>query len=92
MDFVTSLPPSNGHTVILTIVDHFSKSAHSVPLPKLPSAAETGALLVLHIFRVHGTVRHNVIQGPTVHLPGLEILLRCTLGGSEPLIRLPPTV
>lgn len=40
--------------VILTIVDHFSKCVHYVPLPKLPSAAaEAGALLVLHVFRLH---------------------------------------
>ena len=37
VDFVTGLPPSDGNTVILTIVDLFSKSVHFVPLPKLPS-------------------------------------------------------
>lgn len=52
VDFITGLPPSDGHTVILTIVDHFSKAAHFVPLPKLLSAAET-SLLVQHVFRLH---------------------------------------
>lgn len=52
VDFVTSLPPSNGYTVILTIVNLFSKAAHFIPLPKLPSAAETGDLLVRHVFRI----------------------------------------
>lgn len=52
MDFVTGLPPSDGHMVILTIVDRFFKAAHFVPLSKLPTAAETGKLLVRHIFHL----------------------------------------
>ncbi|KAF7647278.1 hypothetical protein LDENG_00174850, partial [Lucifuga dentata] len=54
VDFVTGLPPSSGNTVILTIVDRFSKAAHFVPLPKLPSAKETAQLMVYHVFRLHG--------------------------------------
>lgn len=60
MDFVTDLPPSDGHRVILTIVDQFSKAAHFVPLPKLPSAAETGDLLVRHVFHHNGIPRDIV--------------------------------
>ncbi|KAI3353704.1 hypothetical protein L3Q82_004946 [Scortum barcoo] len=40
VDFVTGLPPSKGKTTILTVVDHFSKMAHFIPLTKLPSAKE----------------------------------------------------
>lgn len=40
LDFVTGLPPSNGNTTILTIVDPFSKMVHFVALPKLLSAKE----------------------------------------------------
>ncbi|KAK9513191.1 hypothetical protein VZT92_026747 [Zoarces viviparus] len=54
LDFVTGLPLSEGHTVILTVVDRFSKLAHFIPLPKLPSAKETAELICLHIFRLHG--------------------------------------
>ena len=54
IDFVTGLPPSSGNTAILTIIDRFSKAAHFVPLPKLPSAAETAQLMVTHVFRLHG--------------------------------------
>ncbi|KAL0148675.1 hypothetical protein M9458_056002, partial [Cirrhinus mrigala] len=46
LDFVTGLPPSQGHTVILVVVDQFSKAAQFVPLPKLPSAKETAELLM----------------------------------------------
>ena len=54
VDFVTGLPPSDGNTVILTVVDRFSKMAHFIALRKLPSAAETADLLVNHVFKLHG--------------------------------------
>uniref|UniRef100_A0A4W5L815 Gypsy retrotransposon integrase-like protein 1 n=1 Tax=Hucho hucho TaxID=62062 RepID=A0A4W5L815_9TELE len=41
LDFITGLPPSQGKTVILTVVDRFSKATHFIPLMKLPSAKET---------------------------------------------------
>ncbi|KAJ7992780.1 hypothetical protein DPEC_G00282250 [Dallia pectoralis] len=50
----TSLPESEGNTVILTVVDRFSKLTHFVPLPKLPSARGTADLLVREVFRIHG--------------------------------------
>lgn len=53
MDFVTGLPPSEGNTVILTIVDCFSKAVHFIPLPKLPSALETATLITQHVFGLH---------------------------------------
>ena len=36
------------------MVDRFSKAAHFIPLPKLPSAIQTAELMVLHVFRLHG--------------------------------------
>lgn len=54
LDFVTGLPPSGGNTVILTVVDRFSKMVHFVPLPKLPSAKETAEVVLSHVFRLHG--------------------------------------
>lgn len=54
LDFVTALPPSQGKTVVLTVVDRFSKAAHFIPLPKLPSAKETAVAVVDHVFRLHG--------------------------------------
>lgn len=54
MDFVTGLPTSQGNSVILTIVDRFSKSAHFVALAKLPTALTTAELLVDHVVRLHG--------------------------------------
>uniref|UniRef100_A0A8C8DEE2 Integrase catalytic domain-containing protein n=1 Tax=Oryzias sinensis TaxID=183150 RepID=A0A8C8DEE2_9TELE len=54
MDFVTGLPPSHGNAVILTVVDRFSKMAHFIPLPQLPTASETANLMINHVFRHHG--------------------------------------
>lgn len=65
LDFVTGLPPSEGHTAILVVVDRFLKAAHFIPLPKLPSALETAKLVVDHVFRVHGLPQDIVSdQGP----------------------------
>ena len=54
IDFVTGLPSSDGKTVVLTIVDRFSKMVHFVPLSKLPTAKETAQLMIDHVFRLHG--------------------------------------
>ncbi len=52
--FVSGLPPSHGNTVVLTMVDRFSKATHFIPLPKLPSARETAVAVIDHVFRIHG--------------------------------------
>ncbi|KAL4007301.1 hypothetical protein ACER0C_001153 [Sarotherodon galilaeus] len=54
LDFIMGLPPSSGNTTILTVVDRFSKAAHFIALPKLPTALETARLLTTHVFRLHG--------------------------------------
>ena len=54
MDFITGLPVSEGNTAILVVVDRFSKAAHFIALPKLPSAPETARLVINHVFRLHG--------------------------------------
>lgn len=43
-----------GHTVILTIVDRFSRGLRLVPLPDLPIAFQTAEILFLHVFRYFG--------------------------------------
>uniref|UniRef100_A0A3B3CT51 Integrase catalytic domain-containing protein n=1 Tax=Oryzias melastigma TaxID=30732 RepID=A0A3B3CT51_ORYME len=65
LDFVTGLPPSNGHTLILTVIDRFSKSAQFIALPQLPSAMETAEILVNHVFCHHG-IPHDIVsdRGP----------------------------
>ena len=53
VDFFTGLPPSQGSTTILVIVDRFSKSCHLIPLPGLPTALQTAEALFTHVFQ-HG--------------------------------------
>ncbi len=40
LDFVTGLPKSQGNTVILVVVDRFSKACHLIPLPKITTACQ----------------------------------------------------
>ncbi|WP_353749951.1 integrase catalytic domain-containing protein, partial [Shigella sonnei] len=54
LDFITGLPLSAGKTVILTVVDRFSKAAHFIPLAKFPSAKETAQIIIENVFRIHG--------------------------------------
>ncbi|KAL0177165.1 hypothetical protein M9458_026059, partial [Cirrhinus mrigala] len=54
IDFVTDLPPSNGYTTILSVVDRFSKGCRFIPLPKLPTAMETAEQLCNWVFRLCG--------------------------------------
>ncbi len=53
LDFVMSLC-LHKVTVILTIVDRFSKAVNFVALPNFPSASETADLLVRHVVRLYG--------------------------------------
>lgn len=54
MDFIVELPPSEGQTAILVVVDRFTKMAHFLPLRGVPSAEETAKVFVQHIVRLHG--------------------------------------
>jgi hypothetical protein len=54
MDFIEALPKVGGKSVILTVVDRFSKYAHFIPLAH-PYTAETVAKeFFSHIVRLHG--------------------------------------
>lgn len=64
-DFITGLPESEGNTVILVVVDRFSKACRFIPLSKLPSAFETAKLMFEHVFRVFGLPQDIVTdRGP----------------------------
>ena len=54
LDFITDLPASEGHTVILVVVDRLTKMGHFIPLPALPTAEATATALVRQVFRLHG--------------------------------------
>ena len=54
LDFITGLPPSQGNTAILVVVDRFSKAARFIALTKLPTAKQTAEILVREVVRYHG--------------------------------------
>uniref|UniRef100_A0A3B1ID85 Gypsy retrotransposon integrase-like protein 1 n=1 Tax=Astyanax mexicanus TaxID=7994 RepID=A0A3B1ID85_ASTMX len=54
VDFITDLPPSNGYTTILVIIDRFSKACRLIPLCKLPTAWEMAEKLFENVFRFYG--------------------------------------
>lgn len=60
MDFIVELPPSQGHTVIWTVIDLFSKQAHFLPCKSLPSAHRLARLFVHHIYRLHGVPKRII--------------------------------
>ncbi|WVZ83528.1 hypothetical protein U9M48_030666 [Paspalum notatum var. saurae] len=54
MDFVKGLPRMNGKTVILTVVDRFSKFAHFIPLAHPYTATTVARAFFAEIVRLHG--------------------------------------
>lgn len=54
LDFITGIPEPERNTTILTVVDRFSKMAHFIPLPKLPSAKEMAEAMLSNVFCIHG--------------------------------------
>lgn len=89
LDFVTGLPPSQGNTTILTIVDHFSKAAHFLALSKLPSAKKTANLMVNHVFRLHGIPVDVVSDHGPQFIPSLEDILSGVGGHHQSVLRFP---
>lgn len=56
------LPPSMGNTVILTVIDCFSKAARFVPFPIPPE--ETPLTVFDHIYKVQGLPSDLSDRGP----------------------------
>ena len=54
MDFIESLPISEGSDTILVVVDRLTKFSHFIPLKHPFSAVEVAKLFLTHIFRLHG--------------------------------------
>jgi hypothetical protein len=54
MDFVEALPKVNGKTVILTVVDRFSKAAHFIPLSHPYTATSVARVFFAEVVRLHG--------------------------------------
>jgi len=60
MDFIKALPKVGGKSVILTVVDHFSKYAHFIPLGHPYSAESVVQAFFTDIVRLHGVPQSMV--------------------------------
>ena len=58
MDFIKHLPPSDGFTVILVIVDRLSKQSIFVPTHDTITSQGLAKLFVIHVFSKHGVPSH----------------------------------
>src|ERR1700731_3526735 len=67
MDFIKQLPESSGFTVILVVVDRFTKQGIFIPMTNEVNSVELAHLFVLHIFSKHGVPSH-VIVAPSLSL------------------------
>jgi hypothetical protein len=54
LDFIEALPRVNGKSVILTVVDRFSKYYHFIPLAHPYSAESVAQVFFAEIVRLHG--------------------------------------
>jgi hypothetical protein len=54
MDFVEGLPRVNGKSVILTVVDRFSKVGHFLPLGHPYTATSVARLFFDYVVKLHG--------------------------------------
>ena len=58
MDFIEQLPPSDGFTAILVVVDRLSKQVVFVPTHDTITSPELAKLFLLHVFSKHGVPSH----------------------------------
>lgn len=54
MDFIEGLSQSHGGTVILVVVDRFSKYVHFLPLSDPYTASTVAQVFLPHVFKLHG--------------------------------------
>jgi len=58
MDFIEQLPPSNGFTMILVIIDRLSKESVFIPTVNTATAIDVADAFVTHVFSKHGIPLH----------------------------------
>jgi len=60
MDFVTGLPGSHGLTIILVVVDRFSKGIHPGALPTSFTTTKVADLFINMVCKLHGFLKSIV--------------------------------
>nr|GEV71166.1 protein NYNRIN-like [Tanacetum cinerariifolium] len=54
MDFIESLPLSNGNSALLVVVDRMSKFAHFLPITHPYTASQVAQLFLDNVYKLHG--------------------------------------
>jgi hypothetical protein len=60
MDFTEGLPTSSGYTIIMVVVDRFTKYAHFLPLKHSYSAQSVASLFLDNVVKLHGVPKSIV--------------------------------
>ncbi|WVZ01419.1 hypothetical protein V8G54_027488 [Vigna mungo] len=68
LDFIVGLPPYQGNSTILVVVDRFSKAAHFGMLPRSFSASKVADLFVHMICKLHGLPKSLISDRDPVFL------------------------
>ena len=58
MDFIKQIPPSEGFTAILVIIDRLSKQALFIPTYDTITSTKLAKLFLLHVFSKHKVPTH----------------------------------
>ena len=77
LDFIVGLPPFVGHTIILVIMDHFSKATHFGILPSHATAYKTMELFTSIYCRHHGFPHSIIFDRDPIFLSGFWKELFC---------------
>jgi len=54
MDFINGLPPSQGFTIIMVIIDRLSKFAHFIPLNSDVNSKKVAEVFIQNVVKLHG--------------------------------------
>jgi transposase InsO family protein len=80
INFIEALPRVWGKSVILTVVDHFSKYCHFIPLAHPYSAESVAQAFFADIVRLHGVPRSIVSDRDSVFTSTFWGELMCLMG------------
>ena len=62
MDFIEGLPKPEGYSVILVMVDRFTKYAHFIPIKHLYTAATIAKAVFDNVIKLHGLPQTIVLD------------------------------
>lgn len=72
LDFIIGLPPYHGNTVVLVVVDYFSKGIHLGMLPPSHMAHVVACLFMEIVVKIHGIPRSLVSDRDPLFISSVE--------------------